>query len=95
MQDLENSVAKLCDTAKYETDATNEKISNFYLKLQMLTMPIFSWYLECDKSTAEKILERIEIKSNNKNIFMVRYGMKFFKKANCIFEPNLMFRLKF
>jgi len=84
LQDLENSVAKICDTVKYETDATNEKILNFYLKLQVLTMPVFSWYLECDKSTAETILERIEIKSNSNNIFMVRYGIKFFKKAYTI-----------
>ncbi len=56
LQDLENSVAKICDSVKYETDATNEKILNFYLKLQVLTMPVFSWYLECDKSTAETIL---------------------------------------
>lgn len=84
LQDLENSVAKICDTVKYETDATNEKILNFYLKLQVLTMPVFSWYLECDKSTAETILERIEIKSNSNNIFMVRYGVKFFRKAYTI-----------
>jgi len=81
LQDLDNSLTKISDSAKYETDVTYEKIENFYFHLQM---PMFSWYLECDKSTAEKILERIEINQSNNmnNIFLVRYGKKYIYNLN-------------